>query len=199
MERRAERAEVSEYGGVEMGEGWSSLLGGVPKMAAYRHMSAYYLCQGEGGWRGMMSERVAYVIRSFRSLAFFRPPNAIFVPGMYFLGFSRYSNCYERDFSRWRFCSKRCKEGGGWGLPDYFWKAYQSVLFPVYCFVLVCVGVGEAFDLAGFTSEEAVEVGSDFVAFAFAEGVALGASCLGGGLEYCIGRDTGVRNEVYVP
>jgi len=29
------------------------------------------------------------VIRSFRSLAFLRPPNAIFVPGMYFLGFSR--------------------------------------------------------------------------------------------------------------
>lgn len=32
------------------------------------------------------------VIRSFRSLAFFKPPKAIFVPGMYFLGFSRYSN-----------------------------------------------------------------------------------------------------------
>ena len=32
------------------------------------------------------------VIRSFLSLAFFRPPKAIFVPGMYFLGFSRYSN-----------------------------------------------------------------------------------------------------------
>jgi len=32
------------------------------------------------------------VIKSFRSLSFLRPPNAIFVPGMYFLGFSRYSN-----------------------------------------------------------------------------------------------------------
>jgi hypothetical protein len=32
------------------------------------------------------------VIRSFLSLAFFRPPKAILVPGMYFLGFSRYSN-----------------------------------------------------------------------------------------------------------
>lgn len=30
-----------------------------------------------------------YVIRSLRSLAFFRPPKAILVPGMYFLGFSR--------------------------------------------------------------------------------------------------------------
>jgi hypothetical protein len=32
-----------------------------------------------------------YVIRSFLSLPFFSPPKAIFVPGMYFLGFSRYS------------------------------------------------------------------------------------------------------------
>ena len=32
------------------------------------------------------------VIKSLRSLAFLRPPKAIFVPGMYFLGFSRYSN-----------------------------------------------------------------------------------------------------------
>jgi hypothetical protein len=29
------------------------------------------------------------VMRSFRSLAFLRPPKAILVPGMYFLGFSR--------------------------------------------------------------------------------------------------------------
>lgn len=35
----------------------------------------------------------AYVIRSFLSFAFFNPPKAILVPGMYFLGFSRYSNC----------------------------------------------------------------------------------------------------------
>lgn len=34
-----------------------------------------------------------YVIRSFLSFAFFSPPNAILVPGIYFLGFSRYSNC----------------------------------------------------------------------------------------------------------
>jgi hypothetical protein len=31
-------------------------------------------------------------MRSFRSLGFLRPPKAILVPGMYFLGFSRYSN-----------------------------------------------------------------------------------------------------------
>lgn len=36
-----------------------------------------------------------YVMRSLRSLAFFRPPKAILVPGMYFLGFSRYSNCED--------------------------------------------------------------------------------------------------------
>ena len=37
----------------------------------------------------------AYVIKSFRSFAFFNPPKAILVPGMYFLGFSRYSNCID--------------------------------------------------------------------------------------------------------
>jgi len=31
----------------------------------------------------------AYVMRSFLSFSFFRPPKAILVPGMYFLGFSR--------------------------------------------------------------------------------------------------------------
>lgn len=31
-------------------------------------------------------------MRSLRSLGFLRPPKAILVPGMYFLGFSRYSN-----------------------------------------------------------------------------------------------------------
>jgi len=31
------------------------------------------------------------VIRSFLSFSFFNPPKAILVPGMYFLGFSRYS------------------------------------------------------------------------------------------------------------
>ena len=31
-------------------------------------------------------------MRSFRSVSFLMPANTIFVPGMYFLGFSRYSN-----------------------------------------------------------------------------------------------------------
>jgi len=37
-----------------------------------------------------------WVIKSFRSFSFFNPPKAIFVPGMYFFGFSRYS---KRVFS----------------------------------------------------------------------------------------------------
>jgi hypothetical protein len=40
---------------------------------------------------GNRYRRKTYAMRSLRSLAFFRPPNAILVPGMYFLGFSRYS------------------------------------------------------------------------------------------------------------
>jgi len=54
----------------------------------------------QAGWcKGLASTVVVYfvssrrkVIRSFRSFAFLRPPKAIFVPGMYFFGFSRYSN-----------------------------------------------------------------------------------------------------------
>jgi len=38
-----------------------------------------------------------YAIRSARSASFFRPANTIFVPGMYFLGFSRYSNNVSLD------------------------------------------------------------------------------------------------------
>ena len=42
-----------------------------------------------------------YVIRSFLSFPFLRPPKAILVPGMYFLGFSKYSNwakCQQPDY-----------------------------------------------------------------------------------------------------
>lgn len=39
---------------------------------------------------------MTYVMMSFLSLSFLRPPKAILVPGMYFLGFSRYS---KRVFS----------------------------------------------------------------------------------------------------
>lgn len=38
-------------------------------------------------------------MRSLRSLPFFRPPKAILVPGMNFLGFSRYLNCSEDRIS----------------------------------------------------------------------------------------------------
>ncbi|KAH8627833.1 cytochrome c [Alternaria alternata] len=59
------------------------------------------------------------VIKSLRSLGFLRPPKAILVPGMYFLGFSRYSNCHvladesARCVFVWRNvrecrCSTRC-------------------------------------------------------------------------------------------
>lgn len=38
---------------------------------------------------GGVELRVTYVMRSLRSLVFLRPPKAILVPGMNFLGFSR--------------------------------------------------------------------------------------------------------------
>merc|ERR1719335_1852849 len=37
-----------------------------------------------------------YAIKSARSLSFFRPANTILVPGIYFFGFTRYSNmCFS--------------------------------------------------------------------------------------------------------
>lgn len=54
----------------------------------------------------------------------------------------------------------------------------QSVLFPFDAFLLICVGVGEALDLTGLTAEQTVQVGSDLVAFAFLQVMALRASCL---------------------
>ena len=66
-----------------------------------------------------------YVIRSFRSLPFFRPPKAILVPGMYFLGFSRYSNCEVLDMYTRRVLR----------------LSYQGALLPVDAFLLVRVGV----------------------------------------------------------
>jgi len=54
--------------------------------------SCYY--HGWLAWRGAyLVSSLRKVIRSLRSLGFLRPPKAILVPGMYFLGFSRYSNC----------------------------------------------------------------------------------------------------------
>lgn len=102
-----------------------------------------------------------YVIRSFLSLPFFKPPKAILVPGMYFLGFSRYS--YYCTISHWsRIIS--------------FVKTHKSVLRPGDTFLFVGIGVGEAFDLASLTTEQAVQVWADLVAFTFLQVVALGAS-----------------------
>ena len=45
------------------------------------------------GWEAcfwvLRRHKGTHAIRSFLSLSFFRPPKAILVPGMYFLGFSR--------------------------------------------------------------------------------------------------------------
>lgn len=57
-------------------------------------------------------------------------------------------------------------------------KAYQSVLVPVNTLLLVGVGVGETLDLARLAAEEAVQSGSDLVAAAILDGVALSATGL---------------------
>ena len=87
------------------------------------------------------------VIKSFRSLAcshrqyahmvkrrcllhtFFSPPKAIFVPGMYFLGFSRYSNCSLVSLPH------------SLHPTDATVMTYQCVLLPYEVLALVRVGV----------------------------------------------------------
>jgi hypothetical protein len=89
-----------------------------------------------------------YAYRSLRSLAFFKPPKAILVPGMYFLGFSRYSN--------WRGvsgCSRR----------KVLRDSYESVITPVDTLALVGVGVGVTLDLTGLSAPKSVKVGSGIV------------------------------------
>lgn len=85
----------------------------------------------EVGWRRVVfvyfvSSR-RKVIRLSLSFAFFRPPNAILVPGMYFLGFSRYSNCGVLSALRHHISRLTC--------------AYQSALVPLNALLLVRVGV----------------------------------------------------------
>ena len=67
-------------------------------------------------------------------MVFFRPPKAILVPGMYFLGFSRYSN-YAVDQSFFSMV----------GLRDIV-RTYQSIFIPGHAGLSVGIGVREAFD-----------------------------------------------------
>lgn len=109
-------------------------------------------------------------MRSFRSLAFLRPPKAILVPGMYFLGFSRYSNCVVSDG-----CAKLSVHGRAAAV-----KTYESLLVPLNTLLLVGVRVGESVNGTGLASEEAVKVRADLVALAFLQVMALSASGLRG-------------------
>ena len=105
------------------------------------------------------------MIRSFRSLAFFKPPNAIFVPGMYFFGFSRYSNCGPRKLPFLMF-------------EPFTPITHQRTLLPCDALGLVRVGVLKALDLARLPSKQTVQVRADLVAAVGFEDVALGASRL---------------------
>jgi hypothetical protein len=105
------------------------------------------------------------VMRSFRSLSFFNPPKAIFVPGMNFFGFSRYSNC---SLPVRYFCYSFYRIVSG----------YQTTLVPLDALRLVGISVCEALDLSSVTSEKAEEVGADLVSLTLTESVALCATGL---------------------
>jgi hypothetical protein len=94
-----------------------------------------------------------------------RPPKAILVPGMNFLGFSRYSNWRHRQ-------QLRLPLGG----PRR--ETYESLLVPLNTLLLVGVGVGVALDLAGLASEQTVKSGTGLGGSAGLDGVALLATSL---------------------
>lgn len=108
-----------------------------------------------------------YVIRSFLSLSFFRPPNAILVPGMYFFGFSRYSNYATILHQQTRAIPK-----------DNTVRTHQSFFVPDNALLLVGIGVRVACDQARLASEQTVEVRANLVGAALLESVALGATGL---------------------
>jgi hypothetical protein len=70
---------------------------GFYECRAHAAVGALFGCVPQVPWLSQLLSSTwslnTHVIRSFRSFPFFRPPKAILVPGMYFLGFSRYSNC----------------------------------------------------------------------------------------------------------
>lgn len=107
------------------------------------------------------------MIRSFLSLPFFKPPKAIFVPGMYFFGFSKYANYFEYVSTS----VLRIDRPGGMGTN-------KSILFPLDALLLVCVGVREALNLTGLAAKQTVQIGPDLVSFTLFQIVALRASCL---------------------
>lgn len=114
------------------------------------------------------------MIRSFLSLSFFRPPKAILVPGMYFLGFSRYSN-----YTEVRSAIETLRATGA-AQVSRTWRrgTYQSVLLPLDALLLVGIGVRVALDGTSVATEQAVQSRADLVAAASLDGVALGATGL---------------------
>lgn len=103
------------------------------------------------------------MIRSLRSFSFLSPPKAILVPGMYFFGFSRYSNCGRVSISS--------------GMVE-LQGAYESGVVPGDSLLLVGIGVCVALNGTGLAAEETEQVWADLVALSVTEGVALGASGL---------------------
>jgi hypothetical protein len=91
-------------------------------------------------WTVYLVSSFRWVIKSLRSLFFLRPPKAILVPGMYFLGFSRYSNYVDLVYR---------------GLKDKY-ATYQCILVPFDTLLLVGVGVGETLHLTGLAAEQTV-------------------------------------------
>ena len=127
------------------------------------------------------------VIRSFLSFAFLSPPNAIFVPGMYFFGFSRYwnynivSHCHRPcmlheeplSSSYTPVCPLSTQH------PPSCWHPYSCKLSEsAHSTRDVHLDVRETLYLSGVATEESVKVGADLVTGIRLEVVTLCASCL---------------------
>lgn len=93
-----------------------------------------------------------YSMTSARSCGFLKPANAIFVPGMYFFGFSKY-------------CNERISQQGRVPARMLVWNTCfkQCLFLPNDAFIPVRVCVREPRDFARLTTEQPMQVGSYFV------------------------------------
>ncbi len=70
-------------------EGWDANC--INNEVAQDTATVRTIVDGSKGFRSLLRLSLRYVIRLLRSTSFLSPAKAIFVPGIYFLGFSRYS------------------------------------------------------------------------------------------------------------
>ena len=96
-----------------------------------------------------------YAIKSARSCAFFKPANTIFVPGMYFFGFSRYSNKVSLDQVMAKKNNMYIKKF------SIIFKKHCKIKKYTFCYICICVTITRG--LTSFSAYYSMEIRSYFM------------------------------------